>query len=42
MHEKAGFEPIGVVKEVGYKFGAYRSLALMQLLLPTPEKPKEI
>jgi len=41
LHEKAGFEPIGVVKEAGYKFGTYRNLALMQLLLPTPGKPKE-
>ncbi|NLA98364.1 MAG: GNAT family N-acetyltransferase, partial [Spirochaetales bacterium] len=42
LHEKAGFESIGVVKEAGYKFGTDRSLVLMQLLLPTPENPKGI
>jgi phosphinothricin acetyltransferase len=42
LHEKAGFEHCGVVKEVGYKFGLFRSLVFMQLLLPTPSEPKEI
>lgn len=42
LHEKAGFESIGVVKEAGYKFGTWRSLVLMQLLFPIPEKPKGI
>lgn len=41
IHEKAGFEHNGVIKEVGYKFGSWRSLVLMQLLLPCPREPKE-
>jgi phosphinothricin acetyltransferase len=39
LHEKLGFEHVGLLKEVGMKFGAWLDLAFMQLKLdarPTP------
>lgn len=41
LHERVGFEPIGVYKAVGYKFGAWRDVgwwqkALRPLAAPNP------
>jgi len=33
LHLKAGFGPVGTMKEVGHKFGRYVDVRLMQLLL---------
>lgn len=33
LHERHGFEMVGVEREVGRKFGKFRDVALMQLLL---------
>lgn len=34
MAEHAGFERVGVLREVGEKFGVYHDLVLMELILP--------
>jgi L-amino acid N-acyltransferase YncA len=39
LHAKLGFEPAGVVKEVGFKFGRWLDLAFYQLILETPALP---
>ena len=33
FHEKLGFQHVGQMKEVGYKFGRYLDMTLMQLIL---------
>ncbi|MDF3069245.1 MAG: family N-acetyltransferase [Polyangiaceae bacterium] len=39
FHEALGFEPAGVVKQAGFKFGRWLDLAFYQLILPTPRVP---
>lgn len=39
LHEKNGFQPAGVVRECGFKFGRWLDLAFYQLILPTPNDP---
>lgn len=39
FHEALGFEPAGVVKQAGFKFGRWLDLAFYQLILPTPRAP---
>lgn len=39
MHERLGFECVGKLPQVGFKFGRWLDLALYQLLLETPIKP---
>ena len=39
LHEKLGFEPCGIVRQAGYKFGRWLDLALYQLILRTPSSP---
>ncbi|MEU2040634.1 GNAT family N-acetyltransferase [Nocardia niwae] len=34
LHERFGFRTVGVLPEVGYKFGRWMDLTLMQLTLP--------
>lgn len=41
LHRKAGFEQVGVFREVGYKFGRWLDAAFLQLNLITPETPEE-
>ena len=33
FHKKLGFQQAGQMKEVGYKFGRYLDMTLMQLML---------
>ena len=43
LHEKLGFEQVGLLKEVGMKFGTWLDLAFMQLKLdnrPSPDAAK--
>ena len=39
LHEKLGFEPCGIVRQAGYKFGRWLDLAFYQLILRTPSSP---
>jgi phosphinothricin acetyltransferase len=39
FHEALGFEPAGVIKQAGFKFGRWLDLAFYQLVLPTPSRP---
>jgi len=41
LHQSFGFEEVAHFKQVGYKFGRWLDLKFMQLLLRTPEHPKE-
>lgn len=36
LHEKFGFETVGLFKSVGYKFNRWLDVAYMELLLPEP------
>jgi L-amino acid N-acyltransferase YncA len=42
LHEKLGFTSCGHIREAGYKFGRWLDLALYQLVLSTPEQPREV
>ncbi len=37
FHESFGFEPAGVLREVGYKFGAWHDVGSLRLVLSDPE-----
>lgn len=39
LHEKLGFEPAGVIRHAGFKFGRWLDLAFYQRLLDGPESP---
>ena len=39
LHEKLGFETVGLMRQVGSKFGAWLDLAFMQLILDTRQTP---
>jgi phosphinothricin acetyltransferase len=39
LHERLGFEPCGIVRQAGYKFGRWLDLAFYQLILRTPAAP---
>jgi L-amino acid N-acyltransferase len=39
LHEKLGFEPAGIIRHAGFKFGRWLDLAFYQRLLEGPENP---
>lgn len=39
LHERLGFKSVGLMPQVGFKFGRWLDLALYQLLLQTPANP---
>lgn len=39
LHESLGFQRVGTLPQVGFKFGRWLDLALLQLTLETPEHP---
>ena len=39
LHEKLGFQHVGTLPEVGFKFGRWLDLAFYQLILDTPVTP---
>ncbi|WP_445658727.1 GNAT family N-acetyltransferase [Achromobacter sp. NCFB-sbj8-Ac1-l] len=41
LHERLGFQPGGVIREVAYKFGNWLDLAFYQKVLSTPAHPNE-
>ncbi len=41
LHEKLGFEPAGVLREVGFKFGRWLDLDFYQKILGTPREPHD-
>lgn len=41
LHESAGFERCGVVRQAAFKFGRWLDLAMYQLILPTPATPAD-
>lgn len=41
LHEKLGFEPAGIIRHAGYKFGRWLDLAFYQRLLDGPRAPVE-
>jgi phosphinothricin acetyltransferase len=40
LHLRLGFAPVGLLREVGYKFGRWLDLAFYQLVLVTPSAPE--
>jgi phosphinothricin acetyltransferase len=42
LHQSFGFEEVAHFKQVGYKFGCWLDLKFLELVLETPEHPKEI
>lgn len=41
LHEKLGFVHSGTIKEAGFKFGRWLDLGFYQLILNTPECPRD-
>ncbi|MDD3079377.1 MAG: GNAT family N-acetyltransferase [Paludibacter sp.] len=41
LHEKYGFKNVGILPQVGYKFGKWLDVIFMQLILETPTRPVE-
>lgn len=41
FHEGLGFQPAGVIRQAGFKFGRWLDLAFYQLILPTPRAPAD-
>ena len=39
LHERLGFQQVGILPQVGFKFGRWLDLAFYQLLLETPFNP---
>lgn len=40
LHQKFGFNQVGVFKEVGFKFGRWLDAAFLQLTMDTPKEPR--
>jgi phosphinothricin acetyltransferase len=41
MHEKFGFETVGVMKELGFKWGQWHGVVIMQKLLDSRPNPPD-
>jgi phosphinothricin acetyltransferase len=41
LHERAGFVHAGTIRHAGYKFARWLDLAFYQLILVTPEEPRD-
>ncbi len=41
LHESLGFVRVGTMPQVGFKFGRWLDLALVQITLPTPQNPTD-
>jgi phosphinothricin acetyltransferase len=41
LHQSFGFEEVAHFRQVGYKFGRWLDLKFLELLLNTPQHPKE-
>jgi phosphinothricin acetyltransferase len=41
LHEKLGFVHAGSLRQVGFKFGRWLDLDFYQLILPTPDAPRD-
>lgn len=41
LHKRLGFEHVGTLRQVGFKFGRWLDLDLYQLLLDTPPQPED-
>jgi phosphinothricin acetyltransferase len=41
FHEKLGFAHAGTIQQAGFKFGRWLDLAFYQLILATPEQPRD-
>lgn len=41
LHQRIGFERVGILPQVGYKFGRWLDLVLYQRTLETPQEPSE-
>ena len=39
LHEKFGFQKVGRLKQVGFKFGRWLDVIYMELLLPPANRP---
>ena len=40
MHARLGFEPVGLLRQVGHKFGRWLDLAFVQRFLDAPDSPR--
>jgi phosphinothricin acetyltransferase len=41
LHEKLGFVEVAHIREVGYKFGRWLDLKLLQIVLDGPRQPTD-
>ncbi len=41
FHRRLGFEHAGTIKQAGFKFGRWLDVAFYQLILTTPEQPRD-
>jgi L-amino acid N-acyltransferase YncA len=41
LHESLGFQPGGVLRQAGFKFGRWLDLGFWQIVLETPREPRE-
>jgi phosphinothricin acetyltransferase len=41
LHQSFGFEEVAHFRQVGYKFGRWLDLKFLELLLNTPQHPKD-
>jgi phosphinothricin acetyltransferase len=41
LHRALGFEPAGTIRQAGFKFGRWLDLGFFQLVLETPDAPRD-